>query len=95
MISHHQLCSYFNLFKFANIVKCYKAIHNFYDSQSLQFEIDSLFQWSIDNNLFFNINKCVVLKFKPSINAIYTAKSLQIWSNTEFHLNIKTDPSTL
>ena len=60
---------YSNLFKFVDDVKCYKVIHNFQDSQSLQLDIDSLLQWSLDNKLFFNINKCVVLQFKPSINA--------------------------
>ena len=60
---------YSNLFKFADDVKCYKAIHNIQDSQSLQLNVDSLFQWSLDSKLSFNINKCVVLQFKPSFNA--------------------------
>ena len=42
------------LFKFADHVKCYKAIHNFQNSQSLQLDVDSLFQWSLDNKLSFN-----------------------------------------
>ena len=45
---------YSNFFKFADDVKCYKAIHNPYDSQSLQLDIDSLFHWSLDNKLSFN-----------------------------------------
>ena len=60
---------YSNLFNFADDAKCYKAIHNFQDSQSLQLDVDSLFQWSLENKLSFNINKCVVAQFKPSINA--------------------------
>ena len=38
-------------------------------TQSLELDIDSLFQWSLDNKLLFNINKYVVLQYKPSINA--------------------------
>ena len=52
---------YSNLFKFADDAKCYKAIHNLQDSQSLQLDVDSLFQWSLENKLSFNINKCVVV----------------------------------
>ena len=59
---------YSNLFKFADDVKYYKAIHNFQDPQSLQLDVDSLFQWSLDNKLSFNIIK-FVLQYKPSINA--------------------------
>ena len=57
-----------NLSKFADYTKCYKVIHNFQDSQSLQLNVDSLFQWSLENKLSFNINKCVVVQLKPYIN---------------------------
>ena len=60
---------YSDLFKFADDTKCYKAIHNFQDSQSLQLDVDSLFQWTLESKLSFNISKCVVVQFKPSINA--------------------------
>ena len=49
---------YSNFFNFADDIKCYKAIHNPYDSQSLQLDIDSLFHWSLVNKLSFNTNKC-------------------------------------
>ena len=42
---------YSNLFKFADKVKYYKAIHNFQDSQGLQRNVDSLSQWSLYNKL--------------------------------------------
>ena len=47
---------YSNLFKFVANVQCYNAIHNIQNSQSLQVDVDSLFQWSLGNNLSFNIN---------------------------------------
>ena len=70
--------SYSNLLKFADDVKCYRAICNSNDSLSLQFDIDSLFQWSLDNKLSFNINKCTVLQYKPSTNTNF---------DTSYHIN--------
>ena len=69
---------YSNLFKFADDAKCYKAIYNFQDSQSLQLDVDSLFQWSLENKLSFTINKFVVVQFKSSINANF---------DTSYHIN--------
>ena len=55
-----------------------ECIYNFQDSQSLQLDLDSLFQLSLENKLSFNINKCVVVQFKPSINANF---------DTSYHIN--------
>ena len=47
-----------NLLKFANDVKFYKAIHNLYDSQCLQFDVDLLFQWSLVNKSIKQLMCC-------------------------------------
>ena len=72
--------SYSNLLKFADDVKCYRAICNSNDSLGLQLDIDSLFQWSLDNKLSFNINKCTVLQYKPSTNTNF---------DTSYHINYR------
>ena len=60
MISRHHYG--FQSVKFADDIKCNKAIHNFHDSQSLQLDVDSLFQWCLDNMFSSSINKSVVLQ---------------------------------
>ena len=56
------------VFKFADDAKCYKSINTQMDSTHLQQDLNSLFQWSINNRLSFNISKCVVLQCMPSLN---------------------------
>jgi len=56
------------VFKFADDAKCYKSINTQMDSTHLQQDLNSLFQWSINNRLSFNISKCVVLQRMPSLN---------------------------
>ena len=78
---------YSNLFKFADDTKCYKAIYNFQDSQNLQLDVDSLFQWSLENKLSFNINKCVVVQFKPinvNFDTSYRSDSRELSKVTEY-----------
>ena len=50
------------IFKFADDLKCFKAIHCITDSNQLQNDLNSLYGWSLDNDLSFSIKKCVVLK---------------------------------
>ena len=53
-----------NILSFADDTKCYKVIHNILDTTLLQSDLESVFKWSIENQLLFNINKCTVLPFK-------------------------------
>jgi len=47
------------VFKFVDDAKCYKSINTQMDSTHLQQDLNSLFQWSINNRLSFNISKCM------------------------------------
>ena len=53
-----------NILSFADDTKCYKVIRNILDTTLLQSDLESVFKWSIENQLLFNINKCTVLPFK-------------------------------
>ena len=53
-----------NILSFADDTKCYKVIRNILDTTLLQSDLESVFKWSTENQLFFNINKCTVLPFK-------------------------------
>ena len=44
-----------NILIFADNTGCYKHIYNTTDINILQQNLDSLFQWSIDNHLSFNL----------------------------------------
>ena len=77
---------YSNLFKLGDDVKCYKAIHNLDDSQSPQFDVDWLVQWSLDSKLSFNINKFVVLQCKHSnFDTSYHINNRELSKVTEHH----------
>ena len=53
-----------NILSFADDTKCYKVIRNILDTTLLQSDLESVFKWSTENQLFFNIHKCTVLPFK-------------------------------
>ena len=55
---------------FADDTKCLKQIHTVNDRNALQEDIDSLFSWSRDSDLNFNLKKCVHLSFKHSIDKL-------------------------
>ena len=57
-----------NILISAEDTKCYKHIYNTTDINLLQQDLDSLFQWSIDNHLSINSVKCILLKFKSRSN---------------------------
>ena len=52
---------------FADDTKCFKTIGNLIDSDQLQRDIDSLYKWSFDWNLSFDLSKCVHVSFKPKL----------------------------
>jgi len=56
------------MFLFADNTKCTKEILSTSDSKELQEDLNSLYSWSTDNNLYFGLTKCVLLSlnFKPS-----------------------------
>ena len=67
---------------FADDTKCLKHIHTATDRNALQEDIDSLFSWSRDSDLNFNLKKCVHLSFKHNIDTVYTLSDITIPCNT-------------
>ena len=62
---YYLLVKFCLMFLFADDTKCTKEILSTSDSKE---DLNSLFSWSIDNNLYFGLTKCVLLSlnFKPS-----------------------------
>ena len=60
-INDLSLCVSSSLFKFADDAKLYRLISNPTDIQLLQKDIDSLYEWSSNWLLNFNISKCKVM----------------------------------
>ena len=69
------------IFKFADDLK---AIHCITDSNQLQNDLNSLYGWSLDNDLSFSIKKCVVLHFKVTLHDTnYFINGVQLSNVTE------------
>ena len=74
------------IFKFADDLKCFKAIHCITDSNQLQNDLNSLYGWSLDNDLSFSIKKCVVLRFKVTLHDTnYFINGVHLSNVTEHH----------
>ena len=71
-------------------------VTNIYDNTTdislFQQDLDSLFQWSIDNHLSFNSVKCISLRFKSRSNhhdvVTYSINNLTIFEKTHRDLDI-------
>jgi len=50
-----------NIAKFADDTKLCKSVNNLEDVQALQKDLDSLHEWSVDWQMSFNVDKCVVM----------------------------------
>ena len=61
------------------------AIYSITDSSLLQIDLNSLYGWSLDNPLSFNIKKCVVLHFKANPNETinYSINSIDLTNITK------------
>jgi len=57
---------------FADDTKCYQQIISLSDIQQLQNDLNLLFTWTINNNLFFNFSKFVFMSFHRKFNSVYT-----------------------
>ena len=53
------------LYMFADDTKCHRSVSSTSDCYSLQNDLQQLSKWSQDWNMFFNDNKCVLLRFSP------------------------------
>ena len=72
------------IFKFADDLKCFKAIHSITDSNLLQSDLNSLYEWSLDNHLSFSIKKCVILHFKTTSHVTnYFINGIELYNATE------------
>ena len=70
-----------HIFLYADDTKCLKNVSSQSDSHSLQDDLSNLFSWSLQWNLHFNENKCVLLRLcpkHPSVLHDYTINSSTI-----------------
>jgi len=54
-------------FEFAGDTKCYIRIKTTEDILHLQEDIDSIFSWSIKDNLLLNLSKCVFMQLNQAV----------------------------
>ena len=59
------------LLKFADDTKCFRQIISILDIQQLQEDLNSLFNWTINNHLSFNLSKFVFMSFHHKFNSQY------------------------
>ena len=59
------------MFLFADDTKCTKEILSTSDSKELQEDLNSLYSWSLDNNLYFGLTKCVLLSLNFKSSSTY------------------------
>lgn len=59
------------MFYFADDTKLLKIIKTYQDALDLQTDFNNLQNWSIENNLFLNSEKCKILRFNLIKNPIY------------------------
>ena len=61
--------------KFADDTKVYREVCSELDAISFQSELDSIFDWSRDWGMFFNVDKCKVMHVgSRNKNIVYKAK---------------------
>jgi len=60
-----------HLFEFADDTKCFRKILSMLDIELLQKDLNSLFDWSVDNLLSFNLAKFVFMSFHHKFNSSY------------------------
>ena len=59
------------LFEFADDTKCFRQILSMLDIELLQKDLNSLFNWSVNNLLSFNLAKFVFMSFHCKFNSTY------------------------
>lgn len=55
---------------YADDLKLYREIKSESDSEALQGDVDAIYQWSVVNNMEFNISKCCIMTFGRMRNPI-------------------------
>lgn len=88
---------YSNILMYADDLKLFKIINSRTDSYELQKDLDAVAVWSVNNKIFFNINKCKVMtltrKKNPLVNN-YTINNEPLERLYEFKdLGILLDPA--
>ena len=58
------LVKFSKIFLFADDTKCHKRICNTDDSAKLQEDLNTLYYWSLDNQLYFGVPKCYLLSYQ-------------------------------
>lgn len=64
---------------FANDTKAYRTISTMNDAQQLQTSIDKFSQWSMENDLEINANKCYIMTLACKRNPIKFKYTLHDW----------------
>jgi len=59
------------IFLFADDTKCHRRICNITDSTKLQEDLNLLYQWSLNNQLYFGIPKCFLLSYHLKLPTSY------------------------
>ena len=65
-----QCIEFSTVFLFADDAKCHRDINGPDDCQSLQWDLDRLYEWSTSNYLYFNVSKCLQLSFNSSLTVL-------------------------
>ena len=59
------------IFEFADDTKCFRLITSKSDIQQLQHDLNSLFNWTFNNHLSFNLSKFVFMSFHHKFSSLY------------------------
>jgi len=59
------------IFEFADDTKCFRLITSKSDIQQLQHDLNSLFNWTLNNHLSFNLSKFVFMSFHHKFSSLY------------------------
>ncbi|KAL4098530.1 hypothetical protein QTP88_023121 [Uroleucon formosanum] len=62
---------------FADDIKIFRIVHNQVDANLLQSDLDTLYDWCINNNFMLNISKCQIMTFSRA----------QVLSTFDYNLN--------
>lgn len=81
-INDIQSCiKYSDYLMYADDFKIFREIQTYADCELLQHDLAAVYQWSLDNKLYFNINKCLVMTYSRKNQNIvfnYTMNNLQV-----------------
>jgi len=66
------------IFLFADDTKCHRMICNITDSGELQDDLNLLYQWSLNNQLYFGIPRCFLLGYHLKLPTSYYLEDTEL-----------------